>query len=173
MSKLLTFIFLCSLSVNSYALSFGGGDITPPNGFKGPIVKELGQGAKSIAFFKEHSGQFKTLLQLNIFDTGKEIPPMKDDELKQGISQYLLQFLSGVARKRQNFTKGKIEFISISGATTAKIKWSGSAHGMDLEGVMYCYINGSKIISMHTQDLKSHNGVYINQAVQSFESIKR
>lgn len=174
MRKLLTLALLSLFfSSNSIALSFSGGNITPPIGFEGPVFKDIGKGTKSIAYFKDHSNDFKTLLQINVFETGEEIPPMQEEELKQGLSQYLLQFLSGVANKRQNFSKGKIEFISISGATAARIKWTGVAHGKNLEGIMYCYVNGSKIISLHTQDLTSHNGVFLEQAVQSLESIKR
>lgn len=173
MGKYLVFTLLCFFSTNSIALNFGGGNIIPPNGFEGPVVKEIGQGAKSIAYFKGHGNQFKTLLQLNVFETGKEIPSMSERELKQGLSRYLLQFLSGVARKRENFSKGSVEYISIAGTIAARIHWSGDAKGKELEGIMYCYINGSKVISLHTQDLATRNGVFLKQAAQSLESIRR
>ncbi|GGB79302.1 hypothetical protein GCM10011352_01200 [Marinobacterium zhoushanense] len=173
MCRILTLVILLIVSFNSYAFRFSGGELTPPQGFEGPVTKDMGRGSQTIAFFKEQSEKFKTLLQITVFETGQELPEMSESELKQGLSNYLLKFLSGVSRQRANFIKSDVTFVDISGITASKVSWRGSAHGMELEGVMYCYLSGSKIISMHTQDLASNNSIYIKQAVNSIESIKR
>jgi len=174
-NRVLISIFFILLSFVTHASEFNFADasIDIPEGFEGPIERSMGQGASTIAFRNLHEdGNNATLLQITTWNSGKTFPEMTDDELKKGSAQYLEQFLSGIARKRNSFEKSEIEYIEISGVPAAKIQWSGEIDSKQAHGVMYCYVFNSKIISLHTQDLIEFNGRYLNQAVKSFESIK-
>jgi hypothetical protein len=165
-------IFLSSFS-HANEFSFDDASINIPVGFEGPIKKNMGQGASTIAFQNLHEdGSNATLLQITTWNPGKTFPEMTDVELKKGAVQYLEQFLSGVARKRSHFEKSEIEYINISGVPVAKVNWTGEIDSKKAHGIMYCYVFNSKIISLHTQDLVKFNGLYLNQAVKAFESIK-
>ena len=174
-NRILIHIIIIFLSFATHAneFSFADASINIPEGFEGPIERSMGQGASTIAFRNLHEdGNNAALLQITTWNPGKPFPEMTDDELKKGSAQYLKQFLSGIARKREIFEKSEIEYIDISGVPAAKIKWSGEIDSKQAHGVMYCYVFNSKIVSLHTQDLIKFNGRYLNQAVKSFESIK-
>ena len=166
-------LFFISISTSANEYSFADASIKIPAGFEGPIEQKMGQGTSAIAFRHLHEdGNNATLLQITTWNPGKPFPEMSDDELKKGTAQYLAQFLSGVARKRNNFEQGDIEFITISDVPVAKVEWSGQLGSKKAHGVMYCYVFNSKIVSLHTQDLVEFNGLYLEQAVKAFETIK-
>jgi hypothetical protein len=166
-------LFFISISTGADEYSFADASIKIPAGFEGPFEQSMGPGTSAIAFRHLHGdGNDATLLQITIWNPGKPFPEMSDDELKEGAAQYLAQFLSGVARKRNNFKQGDVEFITISDVPVAKVDWSGDLGLKKAHGVMYCYIFNSKIVSLHTQDLVEFNELYLEQAVKAFETIK-
>jgi hypothetical protein len=166
-------LFFISISTIANEYSFADASINIPNGFEGPIEQDMGPGTSVVAFRKLHEdGNNATLLQITTWNPGKSFPEMSDDELKKGAAQYLAQFLSGVARKRNHFEQSDIEFIKISDVPVAKVNWSGEFGSKKAHGVMYCYVFNSKIVSLHTQDLVEFNGLYLDQALQAFEAIK-
>ena len=168
---LLFFSLLVSGVAQAY--DFADGSINVPDGFEGPFTQAMGQGASSTAFkFPHGKAGASTLLQITTWDSGQIFPEMSIDELKKGSKNYLLQFLSGIEKRRENFKHGQIEFIEISAQPTAKISWSGDAQGENLHGIMYCLIFNSKVYSFHTQDFVSFNEKYTRMAVNAFESIK-
>ena len=163
-------IVLISGAVNAY--DFGDGSIDIPEGFEGPITQSMGAGASSTAFTFHHDSSGGTLLQITTWNPGQTFPSMSIEELRAGSEQYLLQFLGGIERKRENFKQSQVEFIQISGHPVAKVSWSGKAQGEDVHGVMYCLVFNSKIYSFHTQDFSSFGGIHTNSAVEAFESIE-
>jgi len=166
-------ILLLSYSVMGYTFDFEGGHISIPQNFEGPITKNMGSQGTAYAFGRKHSdGKTATLLQLSVFNPGQKFPSLSQKELKEAAAHYLIEILRGVERRRTNFQKSKISYIQISGIPAAKIYWSGSASSRKIEGVMYCYIRNSDVISLHTQDFKEYKGKYISQAVNAFESIR-
>ncbi len=100
------------------------------------------------------------------------MPNLSRSELKEGSKHYLLQFLSGIERRRKDFERGEVEFIEVSGHPLAKVEWKGKSRGESLHGVMYCFIYNSKIYGFHTQDFSSYNKKYTNLAITAFESIE-
>lgn len=162
--------FLVSVQVQAY--DFGDGSIKIPEGFEGPVTQNMGQGASATAYTYPHDSNTGTLLQITTWDPGQSFPQMTNEELKSGSVQYLLQFLSGVQRKRDSFKKGEVELIEVSGQPVAKIAWSGSIQGKEVHGIMYCLVYNSKIYSFHTQDFSSFKGKYTKLAVTAFESIE-
>lgn len=171
--RILLTILLLSFSMHSYGFEFEGGTIKIPHNFEGPITKNLGPQGKAYGFRNLHKDrQNATLLQITVLDPGKKFPPLSEQQLKEGASHYLLNMLSGVERRRTEFKKSKIEHIKISGIPTAKIHWSGYVSNQKAEGIMYCYIYNSRVISLHTQDLKKYSDKYLNQAAKAFETIR-
>lgn len=168
--NILIFFIFASGPVQAY--EFGDGYIDIPGGFEGPITQNIGQGARSAAFTFPHANGGGALLQITAWDPGQTIPPMSAEELKKGSKQYLLQFLGGVERKRNNFKRREVQFVQISGHPAAKVAWSGEVQGKEVHGVMYCLIFNSKIYSLHTQDLASFGKKYTAMAVDAFESIQ-
>ena len=165
-------MLLMSLTLQAGEFTFADAKIQIPAGFEGPMTQDMGNGMSNIGFRKPHKeNQHATLLQISVWSPGQRFPSLTNEELKQGASKYLLQFLSGVARKRSDFKKSDIEFVEISGVPAAKVKWTGNFDNISMHGVMYCYVYNSKIISLHTQDMVDFEGVFINKAVASFESI--
>jgi hypothetical protein len=163
---------LLLLSGIAQAYEFEDGSIEIPQGFEGPVTQNMGQGASSTAFSFPHSEAGGTLLQITTWNPGQEFPNMSKEELEAGSAQYLLQFLGGIQRKRENFERGEVEFIEVSGHPLAKVSWKGNAMGESVHGVMYCFIYNSKIYSFHTQDFASFNKKYTNLAVKAFESMQ-
>lgn len=170
------FRFLCLLllltPVQIQAYEFGDGSLEIPEGFEGPVTQNMGQGFSSTVFTYPHDSDTGTLLQISAWNPGQSFPQMTDQDLKIGTEQYLLQFLSGVQRKRESFKKGEVEFIEVSGHPMAKIQWSGTVQGKEVHGVMYCLVYNSKIYSFHTQDFLSFEGKYTDLAVNAFEKME-
>ncbi|MCF6262391.1 MAG: hypothetical protein L3J24_02195 [Xanthomonadales bacterium] len=166
-------LFLMIISQPAFGFEFGAGVIEIPQYFEGPLSHDM-RGKGSVHVFKKAHKHDKTgaVLQITVFDPGGKFPVLSKNELREGAEKYLVQFLEGVERKRKGFVKSSIEFIEISGIPAAKISWTGSEYSRELEGVMYCYVYDSKIISLHTQDFKEYKGKYISQAVHAFENIK-
>ena len=156
----------------SHAYEFEDGSIAIPKGFEGPVTQNMGQGASTTAFNYPHSQEGGTLLQITTWNPGKKFPSMSKEKLKAGSEQYLLQFLGGIERRRENFERSQVEFIEVSGHPLAKVKWKGKSMGESVHGVMYCFIYNSKIYSFHTQDFSTFNKKYANLAVEAFESIQ-
>lgn len=154
------------------AYEFEDGSIVIPKGFEGPITQNMGQGATSTAFTFPHDEAGGTLLQITTWNPGQKFPNISKEELKAGSEQYLLQFLGGIKRKRENFKRGQVEFVDVSSHSLAKVNWEGKAMGESVHGVMYCFIYNSKIYSFHTQDFASFNKEYTNLAVKAFEAMQ-
>ncbi|MCV6623458.1 MAG: hypothetical protein OIF51_17095 [Cellvibrionaceae bacterium] len=166
------FFLLLLLSGIAQAYEFEDGSIEIPEGFEGPITQNMGQGVSSTAFSFLHGEAGGTLLQITTWNPGQKFPNMPKEELKDGSAQYLLQFLGGIERKRENFERGKVEFVEVSDHPLAKVNWKGNVMGKSVHGTMYCFIYNSKIYSFHTQDLASFNKKYTNLAVKAFESMQ-
>lgn len=169
MNKYLIFcLFL--LSGLAHGFNFGDGSIDIPDGFNGPFSQSLGPGVNATAFIFEHTPQAATLLQISSWNPGKPMPEMSREQLEALSSKYLLEFLSGIERKREEFKKGVVTFVKVSNHPVAKIEWEGVLNGKSLHGTMYCFILNSKIYSFHTQDQVEFKGRYKDIAVKAFES---
>jgi len=128
--------------------------IDVPNGFQDPVSERVGELATAIAFTKPHpDGPTRTLLQITVYDPGPNVPPPPKDQLGQLASRYLSQFLGGIERRRTNYSATPPTRITLGGLPAARATWSGSAEGKQLHGAMFSVIVGTKILSLHVQDL--------------------
>lgn len=163
-------VILISPFVHAY--DFEDGIIDIPKGFEGPMSQNIGPGSSSTAYKFPHADGSAALLQITTWNPGTSFPQMSEQELKEGSKNYLLQFLGGIERKRENFERQEVEFIEISGRPAAKVEWNGTIQEKSIHGVMYCLVYNSKIYSFHTQDFSSFNGKYTKMAVNAFENIE-
>jgi len=174
MKKLIVGLLLCfALFTESFAGQFSAEGITLqiPEGFEGPVSQSKEKLAL-YGFIKPSSTpQIRTLLQLSSYDLGKTIPKLSKEEMWAGSDKYLLEFLKGVERRRTGFSQSKIVHISLGGIHASKISWSGSLEGLKANGVMYCVIVGSKVISLHTQDAGNEITPNMLEAIKSIESL--
>jgi len=174
MKKLMIVVLLSlALFTECFAGQFSAEGITldVPNGFEGPLSQSM-ERAVTYGFTKPSSTpQFRTLLQLSAYDLGKSIPKLSKKEMLEGTDKYLLEFLKGVERRRTGFTQSKIVHISLCGVPASKISWSGSFEGLKANGVMYCAIVGSKVLSLHTQDAGNELTPNMLEAMRCIESL--
>ena len=172
MTKSIALLTLLAASATAAAGDFTLQPVTiaVPAGFEGPIRQQQ-QGATMVAFTKSGPNA-KTLLQISIYDFGKNQPKMTDAERKSAASKYLLDFVGGVERRRTNFRRTEPSPMTIGGAPAARLQWTGRLQGLDTVGVMYCFVAGTKVISFHTQDLGSEPTAAMGEAMQAFEAVK-
>lgn len=169
--KRLTFLIFI-ISNTAYAYNFSGGEITIPQGFEKPMTRTLGGGATTTSFKYPHTKDKATILQITSWTPDQKMPPLTLEGRKEANISYLLHFLSGVEERRTDFSRGKIEFITISNVPTARIMWSGKSEGKSLYGVMYSFIHNSNIYSLHTQGFASISTPTINLSADAIEGIQ-
>ena len=125
-----------------------------PAGFQGPVSASQSANADVVAFrWPYAAGDASTLLQITKFGFGAALAALPSDERSDAAEFYLLQFLEGVARRRDAFESSEPVRLDLGGLPAAKIFWEGLAQGRRLSGIMYCVIVGTTVISFHTQDL--------------------
>ena len=170
-------ILVLLLSLAPYATCFAGQfsaegiTLDVPKGFEGPLSQSM-ERAVVYGFTKPSSTpQFHTLLQFSAYDLGKTIPKLPKEEMLAGSDKYLLEFIKGVERRRTGFTQSKIVHISLGSVPASKISWNGSLEGLRANGVMYCVIVGSKVISLHTQDAGNEITPNMLEAMRCIESL--
>jgi hypothetical protein len=173
--KQLTIVpLLCfALFTECFAGQFSAEGITLdiPKGFEGPVSQSVERGMM-YGFSKVSSTpRVRTLLQLSSYDLAKTIPRLSKEEFLVGSDKYLQEFLKGVERRRTGFKQSRIAHISLGGIPASKISWSGSLQGVEMKGVMYCVIVGSKAISLHTQDAGNEITPNMLEAMRSIESL--
>lgn len=175
MKKLLAVILLSVLPVAAcFARPFTAHGVTLeiPDGFNGPMV-ENADGARVYGFTQHASAPgTKTVLQMSVYDFGKNLPPdLSPKVLMDGSKRYLLQFLKGVERRRTGFSQSDLVSMSLGGIPASKIAWKGDLQGRPTNGVMYCLIAGSTVISLHTQDSGNHVTPGMQQAIHAIEAL--
>ena len=146
-------LFVFSQSASAY--DFGSGDIKVPEGFEGPVMKAPSEAFSAVGFTRRHADSDKsTLLQLTVFTPPNGIPALNQAKQIAFSKQYLMQFLEGVKRRRDNFSMSAIETVSIDGEPAVRIRWTGRSTDNDVElyGEMYCVIYQQQLLSFHVQD---------------------
>ena len=144
---------------------FESGTVDIPPGFAGPVEQRKDDWLVVYGFLRNHPGrQTGTLLQITVFR-----PPDGPPEPRE-LEKYLLELLAGVARRRTEFVRGPVQSIDVSRTPVAKVTWRGRGEGIPMNGVMYCYIDGPRVISFHTQDFDAAGREAMAAAIRAFES---
>jgi hypothetical protein len=144
-----------------------------PEGFEGPIQESPGPNAKVVGYTKPYQDRDGgTLLQITEYDMGESLRGMPEDARGETADYYLLQFLSGVERRRTNFVAAQPERIMLGGIPGARAKWTGDFAGQQTSGVMYCVVIGTVVVSFHTQDLDGAPQENRAAATKAFEGVR-
>ena len=112
------------------------------------------------------------MLQMTVYDFGAQMPAISKEHLGDGAESYLLQFLKGVERNTISFSGAAPIRISLGGLPSARVSWTGIVGGRAMQGIMYCTVNGSKVVSFHAQDFQDAPPADLKQAVNAIESVR-
>jgi hypothetical protein len=147
--------------------------IAVPPGFDGPTSGSVAS-ADTTAWVKRHpNADVGTLLQVTTYDAGAGLAGITNAQRAEGAEKYLLDFIGGVQRKRENFKLGAVQKISLASVPAARVSWTGEAGGMPTNGVMYCVIVGTTIVSFHTQDTGSEVTAAMQIAMKAIEGVQK
>jgi hypothetical protein len=170
-------IWLSVLMLSSHcvmAYDFGSGEIKVPKGFEGPIYKTPSEDFSAIGFTRRHADSEKsTLLQITVFTPPNGIPILNPAKQLAFSKQYLMQFLEGIKRRRDNFSTSAIENVTIAGEPAVRIRWKGQGtdNKLDLYGEMYCMIHENQLLSFHVQDFSDFNSEGYDEAREAIMAI--
>lgn len=156
------------------AFDFETGEINVPNGFEGPIYKTPSEDFSAIGFTRRHKDSDKsTLLQITIFTPPNGIPALNPANQLAFSKQYLMQFLEGVKRRRDDFSTSAIENVTIAGEPAVRIRWKGQDSDSQLRmyGEMYCMIHENRLLSFHVQDFSDFNSEGYDAAREAIMAI--
>jgi hypothetical protein len=168
-------LLLCLMSAGAWAGEYSDESMTlvVPDGFEGPVEQRPGPGALTVGYSKPTPNSTSgTLLQVTTYDAGSQEGPLPEDQRGAITEQYLLQFLGGVERARTAFGKSPVEKLRLGGIPAARIRWQGEARGLQMSGVMYCVIVGTRVISFHTQALADAPPGNMSEAMRAIEAVK-
>jgi hypothetical protein len=169
-------VLIACLSVMSpepgVCADFGPISISVPEGFDGPLGGAK-DGAVTAAWVKHHTdSEGGTLLQVTTYDEGSNLRGTTREQQAANAKKYLLDFVRGVARRRDNFKLGPVEPLSLAGLAAARVEWTGSVGSVSGIGVMYCVLVGGTIVSFHTQDTGSEITTAMKSAMAAIEGVK-
>jgi hypothetical protein len=155
--RTLMVLFLLFLSLvlpygSGVCADFGPISIAVPQGFEGPLGGGKA-GGMTAAWVKRHvDSEGGTLLQVTTYDEGSSLQGFSASQRADGAKKYLLDFVGGVAQRRDNFKLGAVERLSLAGLPAARVMWTGTVGNVAGIGIMYCVLVGTTIVSFHTQD---------------------
>jgi hypothetical protein len=145
--------------------------IAVPAGFEGPTTGAK-EGNVTMAWVKRRPGEDGgTLLQISVVDMGSALNGITVAQRAEGAKHYLSEFISSVARRRDNFKLGEVEPVSLAGMPAARVQWTGGVGEIQAIGVMYCVLVGSSIVSLHTQEVGSEITPAMRSAMAAIEGV--
>lgn len=146
--------------------------ISIPAGFEGPVSQSQGK-VSVTGFRKPRPGtDVATLLQISMYDFGPQLANIPKNELGNAAEKYLRELVAGVERRRTDFVLSPPARLQLAGIPVAKAKWTGKLNGLNTNGVMYCFLVGTRIISLHTQDTGSTPTNAMKEAMKAIESLR-
>jgi hypothetical protein len=108
------------------------------------------------------NGTSKTLLQIEILDSGKA----------ESAEKHLHLALDAIGRRRSNFAASPLAHIQLAGLPAVRASWNGSIGGYALVGVVYTVaIKDRYVVKLLTQDLGNTPTDGIFEAMKAIESI--
>jgi Maltose operon periplasmic protein precursor (MalM) len=163
----------------------GDGKIKIPKDFKNSNAYSPTKDITTIKYTLPHDLSSSVSLQMSIWNSGKNLPQMSEEELKVNSEMYLLNSVEKTEQNYKSFHSQKVKFINIAGQPAAKIEWTGikktgwiivdlvnKKKGEEIHGVSYCVIYNSRVYIFHTQDLSALNGKYTKLATHAIENIE-
>ena len=146
-------LFLYGNSAKAETYKYPEFTIEIPDGWEDPVSANQ-QGGKTWGFTKKHPETgTAALVQVTIYDFGS-LPQVSKAELIQAKDNYLMQMLSGVERRRTDFTTSNISDDFIGNEKARAIDWEGRVSNYRAKGRMYLTLINSLMFSVHIQDLE-------------------
>jgi len=170
---LLTLSWLC-VAGGAPALAAVVGPITiaVPEGFDGPASSQP-DGGLTVAWVKRRpASKAGTLLQISTVDLGSALEQIKGADRYEAARHYLLEFVKGVGRRRNNFQLGDVDRVTLAGLPAARVRWTGSLEDEPAIGVMYCVLVNHSVVSLHTQDAGSEITPAMYSALAAIDAIQ-
>jgi len=146
--------------------------LTVPEGFEGPATNQE-NGGLTAAWIKRPVGTAGgTLLQISTVDMGSSLDGLAPDQRVEATEHYLLEFVKGVAQKREGFALGAIDTVTVAGQPAARVRWTGRLGDAPAIGVMYCVIVGHTLVNFRTQDEGSDITPAMYTAITAIEGVR-
>lgn len=151
---------------------FGPISISVPEGFDGPLGGKK-DGAATAAWVKHHpDSDGGTLLQITTYDEGATLKGITTGQRAEGAKKYLMDFIGGVGRRRDDFKLGPVESLSLAGLPAARVRWTGAIGSLSSNGVMYCVLVDTTVVSFHTQDTGDEVTAPMKSAMAAIEGAR-
>jgi hypothetical protein len=169
----LLFVCFAALPPNAAVCAdFGPVSIAVPEGFDGPLSSAR-DGGETTAWVKHHTDSSGgTLLQISTYNEGSALKGISAAQRAEGAKKYLLDFVGGVGRRRDDFKLGAVEPLSLAGLPAARVRWTGTLGEVSSIGVMYCVLIDTTIVSFHTQDTGSDITTAMRSAMAAIEGVR-
>jgi len=147
--------------------------LTVPAVFKGPAKAEADAGVEVLGYSaSEGVTQPAAVLQLTRYVLPTVPDNLSDSELEQGTSQYLLQMMTGIERRRTEYTQTAPVKIRLGGKVAAKATWQGNSNGAAMNGTMYCVLSGKDVIWLHAFGPGNEASVNVALAIRAIEALR-
>lgn len=147
--------------------------LTVPAVFKGPAKAEADAGAEVLGYSaSEGVTEPAAVLQLTRYLLPTVPDNLSESELEKGTSQYLLQMMTGVERRRTEYTQSVPVKIRLGGRVAAKATWRGNSNGAAMNGTMYCVLVGKDVVWLHAFGPGNEPSVNVALAIRAIEALR-
>jgi len=154
---------LAAAAASRAAVTVGPILITVPDGFQAAQTQRRKKSLITAWTHSVKSGASKTLLQIEVLETGKA----------ESAERHLHLALEAIARRRSNFSVSPPAHIQLAGVPALRASWNGSIGGYAVVGVVYTVaIKDRYVVKLLTQDLGNTPTDGIFAAMQAIEAIR-
>jgi hypothetical protein len=133
------------------ASAVGPYEIRAPKGYEFARAQQAPQGMEGFAW----QGPPREDLTRAMVQVALVTPPRG-----QGFAspeQFLETMLGGVKRRRTDWTQSAVERGKVNGLEFLRVRWSGTAEGRKMQGIMYAARDGDRFLQLATQDIEPHH----------------
>jgi hypothetical protein len=137
--------------------------ITVPDGFQAAQTQKRKKTLITAWTRSVKGGASKTLLQIEVIDSGKP----------ESAEKHLHLALEAIGRRRSNFAVSPLAHVQLAGRPAVRASWNGSIGGYAVVGVVYTVaVRERYVVKLFTQDLGSTPTDGIFEAMKAIESIE-
>jgi len=154
------------------AADVGPVSLVVPEGFEGPVTNGENGGLTAAWVKRPVAMTGGTLLQISTLDMGTSLDGIPAQQRSEAVEHYLLEFIKGVAQKREGFELGAVDSVKLAGLPAARARWTGSVAETPAIGVMYCVLVGHSLVNFRTQDEGSQITPAMYSAIAAIEAMR-
>lgn len=151
---------------------FSGVVVVVPPQFSGPVRATPDQASEVVAYSSGGAPSVpREVLQFTRYSMAGIPPDLSDADIEKGTTQYLLQMLQGIERRRTSYAQTAPIRIQLGGKTGFRASWTGGLDGTPTNGVMYCLILGSNVVLIHAFGEGTQPSDLLKQAFRAVERL--